>query len=36
MKEEKEQRRRVGTDEQPVSDNPPLIRCGETYNTLQF
>ena len=22
-----------GTDEQPLSDKPPLIRCGETYCT---
>ena len=21
------------TDEQPLSDKPPLIRCGETYST---
>ena len=24
-----------GTDEQPLSDKPPLIRCGETYSAWQ-
>ena len=24
-----------GTDEQHLSDKPPLIRCGETYCTWQ-
>ena len=23
------------TDEQPLSDKPPLIRCGETYSAWQ-
>ena len=26
---------RGGTDEQPLSDEPPFIRCGETYCTWQ-
>ena len=25
----------AGTDEQPLSDKPLLIRCGETYSTWQ-
>ena len=25
-----------GTDEHPVSDKPPLIRCGETYSTWRL
>ena len=25
-----------GTDEQHLSDKPPLIRCGETYSTWQW
>ena len=28
-------RGRGGTDEKPLSDKPPLIRCGETYSTWQ-
>ena len=32
--EEADEKRR-GTDEQPFSDKPPFIRCGETYNTWQ-
>ena len=28
--------REVGTDEQPVFDKPPLIRCGETYSTWRL
>ena len=24
-----------GTDEQLLSDNPPLMRCGETYSAWQ-
>ena len=24
-----------GIDEQPLSDKPPLIRCGKTYSTWQ-
>ena len=24
-----------GADEQPLSDKPALIRCGETYRTWQ-
>ena len=24
-----------GTDEQPLSDKPPLIRCGENYSAWQ-
>ena len=27
----KREREGGGTDEEPVSDKPPLIRCGETY-----
>ena len=34
-KERKRQRRRGGTDEQPLSNNLTLIRCGETYSTWQ-
>ena len=26
---------RRGTNEQPMPDKPPLIRCGETYRTWQ-
>ena len=35
-KERKRQRRGGGaTDDQPLSDKPALIRCGETYCTWQ-
>ena len=26
----------VGSNEQPLSDKPPLIRCGETFSTWQY
>ena len=31
MKEGKGKRGKGGTDEEVLSDKPPLIRCGETY-----
>ena len=33
--EEEAEAGRRGTDEQSLSDKPPLIRCGETYCTWQ-
>ena len=36
IKEEKKaEARRDDTDEQPLSDKPPLILCGETHSTWQ-
>ena len=33
--EEEAEAGKVGVDEQPLSDKPPLIRCGKTYSSCQ-
>ena len=35
IKEGKTQRWGGETDKHPLPDKPPLIQCGETYNTWQ-